>query len=132
MFTLPLPRRSLWESFQDLERLFDDMSHTVSTLRHGNETVDHMPINVWSTPDGLMVTAEVPGIAPDRVAVSVLNSTLSIRCSREGANDLTRTVQLPYRVDGDHTEARCQHGLLTVVLRRPEAEKPRRITVKTT
>jgi HSP20 family protein len=133
MFTLPLPRRSLWDSFQDLERLFEDMGSTISTLRSNGGTVDGMPINVWSTPDGLVVNAETPGVAPADVSVSVLDNTLTIRAQRGGADAsdvITRTVQLPYRVDGEHTEARSQNGILTVVLRRPETEKPRRIAVQ--
>lgn len=133
MFNLHLPRRPLSDSFQDLERLFDDLGTTVSALRRGNETPYDMPINIWSTADGLVVQAEVPGVAPEDVAVSVLDSTLTIRARRSGqdaASEWTRTVQLPYRVEADQTEARCQDGILSVALRRPEAEKPRRITVK--
>ncbi len=133
MFTSPLTRRSLWSSFQDLERLFEDMGSTISALRSSGETVDAMPINIWSTPEGLVVTAEVPGVTPDDVGISVLAGTLTVRAKRsdDGEDEsITRTVQLPYRVDADQTEARCQDGILTIVLRRPEAEKPRRITVK--
>jgi HSP20 family protein len=40
-----------------------------------------------------------------------------------------RTIQLPYRVDADNAEAKVKDGVLTVTLRRVEADKPRAIQV---
>jgi HSP20 family protein len=40
-----------------------------------------------------------------------------------------RTIQLPYRVDAERAEAKVKDGVLTVILRRIEADKPRAISV---
>ncbi|MEJ2751500.1 MAG: Hsp20 family protein [Chloroflexota bacterium] len=42
-----------------------------------------------------------------------------------------RTVQLPYTVDTEGVEASAENGVLTIMLPRAEAEKPRQIEVKT-
>jgi HSP20 family protein len=42
----------------------------------------------------------------------------------------SRTIVLPFRVDPDQVEARFENGLLQVELRRPEADRPRKIVIK--
>ena len=41
----------------------------------------------------------------------------------------SRVIQLPYRVDPDHIEARMTDGMLQIELRRPEADRPRRVQI---
>lgn len=134
MFTIPNSRSHQSQhghSFHDLERILDTMNHTFSLLRDDHETEGTMPINIWTTPDGLVVNAEVPGVDPAQVSVSVLDNNLTIHGRKaDDSSSLTRAITLPYRADSEHTEARCQNGLLTIVLRRLEADKPRRITVQ--
>jgi HSP20 family protein len=137
MFSMPFPRRSPWSSFQDMERILDEMNRAFSLVREEDDALVTPPVNIWSGSDGLAVTAEIPGVAPESIQVSVLDNTLTIRGNRPAGNgeqnsseEFSRSVQLPYRVASDHTEAHCRNGILLVVLPRPEAEKPRRIAVK--
>jgi HSP20 family protein len=82
----------------------------------------------------------------DDLEITVLGETLTLSGSRNaveveedvtyhrrerGQGAFTRTVELPFRVDGDHVEAKFRNGVLHVTLPRIEEEKPRKIAVKT-
>ncbi|HSW64166.1 MAG TPA: Hsp20/alpha crystallin family protein [Dissulfurispiraceae bacterium] len=104
------------------------------------------PINLWVAAESAVVTMEIPGIDPDAVDMQVVGSTLTVKGSRkpcevkEGeayhrrerwAGQFTRTVELPYVVETGKVDARVSKGVLTVVLPRAEADKPKKISVKT-
>lgn len=103
------------------------------------------PVNVWSGPDELIVSAELPGIDSKELDLSVMGNVLTISGSRKetelnqdqrylrrerGFGSFTRTVELPYVVNGENVEATYKDGLLKIVLRRAESDKPRRISIK--
>jgi len=122
---------------RQLDRMADNM-----TFR----SVPSFPaLNVWSNADGLLVTAEVPGVQPDDLDIAIVNQTLTLSGRREpadldenaryhrrerGCGEFKRTIELPYRVAADKVEAKFKHGVLTIVLPRVEEEKPRRIQVQ--
>jgi len=91
------------------------------------------------------VTAELPGVDPNNLDISVINETLTLRGSRkppelkEGETfhrrerlfgEFTRTLQLPFRVDSNAVEAHVKNGVLIVKLPRAEADKPRKVAIK--
>jgi HSP20 family protein len=101
-------------------------------------------MNLYSGDEGVILTAELPGIEADDLEISVLGETLTLSGFRnmgdaeEGVKyhrrersqgDFTRTVELPFTVDSEHVEAKFSNGVLHVVLPRVEEEKPRKITV---
>ncbi|MBP1875961.1 HSP20 family protein [Ensifer adhaerens] len=103
------------------------------------------PINLWMGEDSVAVTAELPGIAPDDVDLTVRENTLTLTGERgspaEGEKcvwhrrervygNFSRTVQLPFRVDPEQVEARFANGLLEVELHRPETDRPKKIQIK--
>ncbi len=127
---------ALWEPFQILDRLLaENGTGMVPGGRLPAFASSRGPtINVWSDADTLHVTAEVPGIDPDKITINVLGDTLTISGTRgegQSASEFTRSFQLPFRVDPDRTTAQVRDGVLAVLLQRPEAEKPRRIAVAT-
>ena len=102
-------------------------------------------VNVWQGAHSAAVTAELPGLAPEDIEISVTNNVLTISGERrlpedgDGASWLrrerpygrfSRVVQLPFRVDRDRVEARFENGVLEIELHRPEEDKPRRIDIK--
>jgi HSP20 family protein len=120
--------------FRDLERLFEDLSAGFQRALPPMPRSGDVPLNVWANDQGLVITAEIPGVDPAGVTVDVLGDTVTISGKRTlgdtGEESFTRTVHLPYRVDPDHTEARSADGVLTIALQRPETERPRTIAVK--
>lgn len=116
----------LWAGFRDLERLVDEVNNAFR--RSWPENSATPPINVWGDDQRLVISAEVPGADPTSLNVNVLGDTLTISGTTDGVA-FSRALQLPYRIDGERTEARSRDGVLTVTLHRPEADKPRSITV---
>jgi HSP20 family protein len=102
-------------------------------------------LNVWTNEEGLNVTAEVPGVSPDDIEISVVGDTLTLSGTRKpeeldentryhrqerGYGDFTRSLQLPFQVDVNKVEATFRNGVLMVAMPRAEEDKPRKITVK--
>jgi HSP20 family protein len=102
-------------------------------------------LNVWTNEEGLNVTAEVPGVSPEDIEISVVGDTLTLSGTRQpeeldentryhrqerARGDFTRSLQLPFSVDVNKVEATFRNGVLMVAMPRAEEDKPRKITVK--
>jgi HSP20 family protein len=131
-----------------LNRLQDEMDRLFRRQGGGatEAAVFSPPVNVWEDADAFHVEAELPGVTPDRVEVSVTSGNeLVVRGERRaeaspqgtwhrrecGAGRFERVLALPLPVDADRVEARLQDGVLHVTLPKAEAVKPRKITVRT-
>ena len=137
--------RSPWTEMQrlrrDIDRLFTDASADIR--RPG--AAGYPAMNVWTNPDGAIVTAELPGINPEDIDISVQNDTLTLTGSRQpnalqedevyhrrerGNGRFTRSFQLPFHVEAGKVDAVFDKGILQVSVPRAEADKPKKITVK--
>ena len=106
---------------------------------------DFPPVNVWRGEEGAIVTAEAPGIDPDKVEIAVVGDSLTLSGVREpdvlkegesyhrqerNQGRFTRTLQLPFHVETGKVEAKYDKGVLRITLPRAEADKPRKIKIK--
>lgn len=128
----------------ELERMENEMNRMLS--RYASPPASEFPaFNIWESTDQAVVTTEIPGIEPSSIDISVVGSTLTVRGSREpdAAQEgesyhrrerwygkFSKTVELPFTVQTDKVEARFSRGILTITLPRAEAEKPKKIAVK--
>jgi HSP20 family protein len=102
-------------------------------------------MNVTEDKDSFYVRAELPGLKPDELEISVTGDTLSLSGERKitaedenaqyhrrerEAGKFSRIVSLPSQVNTGKVDARCTDGILTVVLPKAEATKPKQITIK--
>jgi HSP20 family protein len=126
---------------REFSRLFDGFSRS-SRLA----VAPSFPaMNVWSNEEGVVITAELPGVNSGDIDISVVGDTLTLTGSRQpekldenskyhrrerGYGKFTRTFQLPFAVEADKVEALFEKGILHISLPRAEAEKPKKITVK--
>lgn len=86
-------------------------------------------VDVTEDEQGVRLVAEIPGYKPEGVKLSLENRVLTM--SGEKANgSFKRSFTVPNTIDADKIEASVEHGVLTVVLPRAEAAKPREIPVK--
>ncbi|MBX9669176.1 MAG: Hsp20/alpha crystallin family protein [Candidatus Obscuribacterales bacterium] len=137
-----LAGNDLFSSLREMQRLQDSLNRVLSSAP--NHSAEYPLVNVWTSENGAIVRAEVPGIAPEDVDISLVHDTLTIRGSRKpeelkegearyrherGFGGFTRSLQLPFGVEGDKVEAKFASGVLQITLPRAEAEKPRRISV---
>jgi HSP20 family protein len=133
-----------WDPFRELQqemgRLFESID-PFQTLRHVRQ---YPPINVYDTGDSYTLSAQLPGLAPEDVELTITGETLTMRGERkraEGVKDdsyrrqerplgrWSRTVTLPDRVDSFQVAAGFANGILTVTMPKAESAKPRHITV---
>jgi HSP20 family protein len=138
----PTWERSLWPDFDDFERVMARIFGDLYPTR-----TEFPPINIWSAADDIVITAELPGLEAGDLDISVHEKTLTMRCAqreqkqaegesyhrRECAREgFTRSLRLPFEVDGDKVDAKLEDGVLRLMLPRSEASKPKRVQVKAT
>jgi len=140
-----------WTSpFDELERMRRDMDRLSEGLTRGlwrEPMAGVFPLmNVTEDKDNYYVRAELPSFKTDDLDISVTGDSLSISGERKipaedekaqyhrrerESGKFSRIVSLPAQVDTGKAEARCTDGVLTVVLPKAEAAKPKQIAVKT-
>jgi len=134
-----------WNPWRDIDRLEHEMGNLVSGLGR-SRSVQFPPINVFSSEDDVVITSEIPGIDPNDIDLSVTGDTLTIKGNRKprelsegqtwhrrerGTGSFYRSVTLPFNVDSKKVEADYTKGVLKITLPRADADKPKKITVKT-
>lgn len=139
-YHLPTVWREMDRLQQEMNRVFEN--YAPARLR----TAPGYPaINLWANEENLLLTAEVPGIAPESLDISVVGETLTLNGERQleevtegvrlhrqerGYGKFSRTVSLPFPVDVNKVEATFKNGVLHISLPRAEADKPRKIAVR--
>ncbi len=130
------------DPFRDMRRLQDEVNRlfqSAAAPRSGGFPA----INVHAHQDGVVITAELPGVKRDDLEITVHRDTVTLRGERRdqpqdgGAyhrrersrGPFARTFGLPFRVDPEKVEATLADGVLTLTLHRPEQDKPKRIRV---
>jgi len=131
-----------FDPFRDLDRLTEQMLGVpVGTAR----TPRFMPMDLYRSGDHYVLHADLPGVDPGSVDVSVDNGTLTLRAERSARTDesvqwLTserftgaymRQLSLGDGVDADRIAATYENGVLTVTIPLAEKVKPRRIQIDT-
>lgn len=132
-----------WDPWSEVDRLQREMTGTF-TLPRRQSAGAYPPLNIHTGDDDVIITAEIPGIDPADIDITVTGDTLTIKGTRKarevkqeetwhrrerGSGNFSRTVQLPYNVDGNKVQADYVKGVLKIVLPRAEADKPRKISV---
>ena len=99
------------------------------------------PVDIYETAEGLMVKADLPGVAREGLDVRVENHLLTIRGKaahvasgepvyREyGLVNFFRQFELNERVEASKISAELKHGVLTLSLPKAEEAKPRQIQI---
>jgi HSP20 family protein len=132
------------------------MSQAVNTVQQqtpaARETGQRMPTrpvfmppaDIYETKDSIVVLAEMPGVSPDGVDISLERRVLTIR-GRSAANehagyqrvyseyadgDYERVFTLSENIDRDRIAATLKDGILQLVLPKAEAAKARKIELK--
>ena len=102
------------------------------------------PVDILEEADAIRIMAEVPGIDPKDVKISVEGNVLTIHGTKQQIAEqrtervhryertygaFERTFTLPATVDANNIKAGYEHGVLTVTLPKVEQAKPRQIAV---
>ena len=108
-----------------------------------------LPLDVYETPDDLVVVAAVPGASAQDLNVTATGDTLTLRfrvpseAEREGASkwtwylhevphgEFTRTIDLPVEINPQQARARYENGMLRLELPKAESARQHKLTVQT-
>lgn len=129
----------------ELNRLFSDVFNALDWQPRDSVLGAWMPaVDVFEEHDGIRILAEVPGVKPEDVKISIENNILTIRGSKDQVAEektkrvhryertygaFERTFALPATVDAGRITATYEHGVLSVFLPKVEQAKPREIQV---
>jgi HSP20 family protein len=117
---------------------------TESGQRTGAWPVFVPPADIYETGNNIVVLAEMPGVAPDGVDITLERRVLTI-LGRSAANDYAgyqrvyneyadgdyeRVFTLSENIDRDRIEATLKDGVLNLVLPKAETAKARKIELK--
>jgi HSP20 family protein len=148
------PWRPLFtEPFRELDRMKRKMeqlweSFLPETTRKG----ELFEIGEWSpefdlseTDNELILRAEVPGINPKDIDISLVNNTLRIKGEKKQEMEekdenyhfvgrsygaFARSIPLPVEVQGENVNASYKDGVLKIILPKSEQAKPKEIQIK--
>jgi HSP20 family protein len=137
------------DPFQELDRLQRQMDTLFQNIpgreRPYRREGVYPLVNVSEDADHIYVQAELPGVNPENLDITLKEQNLVLRGERKipaeeknvnyhrrerESGFFRRVLRLPAPVDANKVEAACQDGVLTITLAKPEEVKPRQISVK--
>jgi HSP20 family protein len=135
----------MWQERDRLRREIDRLFSGTFGEPRVQTPPSYPAMNVWTSEEGVVITAELPGVEPEEIDISVVGDTLTVTGSRRppelkegekyhrrerGFGRFTRTFQLPCQVAADQVEALFERGVLHISLPRAEEDKPKKIAIK--
>ena len=137
------PRRDMFSDWSRLSREMDRMFAGLGGGRALESAGVYPPVNLSEDEENYYLRAELPGVDPQDLELTVINDTLTLKgerriAERENASFhrreraggvFNRVMSLPGQVNSTAVSARSEHGLLTVTLPKAEEAKPRQIKV---
>ena len=130
------------DPFRGMRRLQNELNRMAERSTAG--APEFPAVNAYANQDGVVITAELPGVKSEDLDVSVHRDAVTLSGERQTNTEeakgyhrrerrqgrFVRTLSLPFMVDPNGVEAAMNNGLLRLKLPRAEEDKPRRINVK--
>lgn len=124
---------------------FDDLfSDELMKHRRGPTRGFWPAVDIEEVKDGYVLTADVPGMSPEDLDITIEDGVLSLKGQRKSEKkeehegykryertfgSFRRTFVLPKGVSADAVQASVVHGQLVVRIPKPLAALPRKVTV---
>ena len=140
-----------YDPFRDLRTLQDEVNRLFSSSfsrGSSNELTRGAwspSVDIFENKDQIVLEAELPGMKPEDVNISIENNVLTIQGERlfeknddqdnfhrveRSYGSFTRSFTLPPTVSSENADAVFENGLLRLTLAKREEAKPRRIEIK--
>ena len=131
--------------YDGIDRLFDEMTRGFGLGAPAGAPGYEPTLDIAEAAGEWRIAAELPGVAPQDVEVSVTENVLTIRGEKkhapnvEGENvrrderrygKFVRSLEFPGDVDASKVAARFKDGVLVVTLPKAEASRPKTISIK--
>ncbi|MEQ8234091.1 MAG: Hsp20/alpha crystallin family protein [Gammaproteobacteria bacterium] len=144
-------RTTVYDPFSTIRRLQDEMNRAFGSALTSNEDSSASAVSHWvpavdvhEEADRYVIVADVPGVEPDAIEVSMENGILTIsgerrderRSENGGAHRVERVYgsfyrrfTLPDTADAERVEARSTHGVLEISIPKKAQVQPKKIKV---
>jgi len=136
----------MWTLFSDMNdtlRLFDAFDRRFANAVDNRSSRGDGFAKLTDGGEELVLTADLPGVKPEDLDISLEANVLTVRAERKQAKpegfDLVRSergqlrfarqIELPVRIDPDGVIAKLENGVLNIHLPKASEAKPRRIPV---
>ena len=141
-----------YDPFRELRSLQDEMNRLFMSnySRSGSEEgfssgAWNPQVDIFENKDQIVLEAELPGMKPEDVNISIENNVLTIHGERKfekkdekdnfhrverSYGSFTRSFTLPPTVSSENANAEFENGVLRLTLAKREEAKPRRIEIK--
>lgn len=140
-----------WRPFKELERIRKEMDQLWESFFErrpfrGEEISEWFPsIDFSETKNNYVIKAELPGIDPKNVDISLTENVLTIKGEKKQEKEeetenyhfversygsFTRSIRLPGQVQSDKISATYKNGVLKIVLPKTEEAKKKEIKIK--
>ena len=142
-----------WDPFREavtlreaMDRLFEDSyvpaRRQAERQAEQREQVWRLPLDAYVTSEEIVIVANMPGVKPEHVEITIEGDTLTIKGERPAPLEnvdyvlqertygkFQRTLNINIPVDANKAEAKFEDGLLTLAIPKAEAVKPKTIQV---
>ena len=130
----------------EFPRSVDDLFSRYWGIRPTRAEVWRPAVDVIETPQAYVLRAEIPGIDPAHIDVTMTGDTLTIRgekpleaklddeawrLSERLTGSFERSFNLPTPVSSTDIEAEARHGVLTVKVMKAKEAQPHKISIRT-
>ncbi len=130
--------------YGDLSRMQREMDRLFGETRRLSQARVYPPINIYDAEDGYHLRAELPGVDPDSLDITVTRNEVVIKGERtrdegddevryhrreRGLGSFSRAFALPDHLDPDNVQASYKDGVLTLVTPRLPEAGPRKVAV---
>ena len=102
-------------------------------------------LDIVETKNAIVINAEIPGIDPQDINISITGDTLTIKGEKKQEKEekdenyhkiersygsFSRSIRIPVDIHSEKIEAKYKNGILKITLPKKEESKPKEIKVK--
>ncbi|MDD9867996.1 MAG: Hsp20/alpha crystallin family protein [Candidatus Campbellbacteria bacterium] len=132
----------LEEELSDEEEV--EGGETSRALPQNEDEERHLPVDLINTPDDIIIRANLAGINPDNIDLSVSREVIIITAKNARKHEeqecdyfyqelywgtLSRTIVLPQEIEVEDVTADTKNGMLTIVLPKIDKDKKTKVRV---
>lgn len=127
-----------------MDRLFEDSFIRPTTWTGLPAGQIAVPVDLWETPEAYHLRADLPGLTAEDIDINVTADTVSVSGELKGQTDVSgdgylrqerrygkfqRAFTLPTQLESNKIEATFDNGVLTLVMPKAEAVRPKQIKI---
>ncbi|RJQ73012.1 MAG: Hsp20/alpha crystallin family protein [Desulfobacteraceae bacterium] len=139
------PMKELFNMRSRLDSMVDNFFMPMRNISTNEALWSWNPaVDIYENDDSIVVTAELPGVDKDQIAVDLQGRVLTLRGERASEQEVKeenyyrherthgrfeRSFMLPTEVDPETVKAEYKDGVLNIRVPKPEEKKPKKISV---